>query len=252
MQILGQNQAFKQLDLQSGEIINYLEEGREDSPYALVCIPEFSSNCMVFKQLLSNLSDEYRVISVDLRGHGLSTLKHKYKSLDCFTDDMTELLELLNVRVVALLGLGFGAVIASHIAKQIPITVDKMIAINSPSDCIDSHLHEHRAFNRGDFYQIKHLFGSEKKDQLCYELLREMQFVNPEDSDWFSSWHLPRKELEEPECQTILINFDRSKEGQIQTFERESHKPLGIRKNALAVSKMGQLISTIKVFLDQE
>ena len=52
-----------------GIVLRYEEAG---SGKPLVCIPGWSQTAAQFKHQLSGLSDRYRVIAVDMRGHGES------------------------------------------------------------------------------------------------------------------------------------------------------------------------------------
>jgi pimeloyl-ACP methyl ester carboxylesterase len=52
-----------------GIVLRYEESG---SGKPLVCIPGWSQTAAQFKHQLSGLSDRYRVIAVDMRGHGES------------------------------------------------------------------------------------------------------------------------------------------------------------------------------------
>ena len=95
----------KQFKTSDGASLHYLEAG---SGLPLVMIPGWSQSAEQFKYQIDGLSDRYRCIAVDMRGHGDSEkLGYGYK-IQRLAKDVYELLIALRLYDVALLGHSMG------------------------------------------------------------------------------------------------------------------------------------------------
>lgn len=86
--------------------IYYEEEGKGE---AIVFIHGWAANRTSFTIPLRNLSEKYRVITYDLRGHGLSEVTKNGLTMENFAEDLADLLSALNLREVILMGWSMGA-----------------------------------------------------------------------------------------------------------------------------------------------
>lgn len=88
-----------------GVSLNYVDKGKGRP---LVMIPGWSQSAAQFQAQVDGLSDRYRVIAVDMRGHGLSDkVNHGYK-IQRLAKDVHDVLEALDLDGVALLGHSMG------------------------------------------------------------------------------------------------------------------------------------------------
>lgn len=88
-----------------GVSLNYVDKGKGRP---LVMIPGWSQSAAQFQAQVDGLSDRYRVIAVDMRGHGLSEkVNHGYK-IQRLAKDVHDVLEALDLDGVALLGHSMG------------------------------------------------------------------------------------------------------------------------------------------------
>lgn len=88
-----------------GVSLNYVDKGKGRP---LVMIPGWSQSAAQFQAQVDGLSDRYRVIAVDMRGHGLSEkVNHGYK-IQRLAKDVHDVLEALDLDKVALLGHSMG------------------------------------------------------------------------------------------------------------------------------------------------
>jgi len=88
-----------------GYLLRYDEAG---SGKPLVCIPGWSQTAAQFKHQVSGLSDRYRVIAVDMRGHGESDKPNHGYTIQRLAKDVHDLLVALNLTEVTLLGHSMG------------------------------------------------------------------------------------------------------------------------------------------------
>jgi pimeloyl-ACP methyl ester carboxylesterase len=75
----------------------------------LVCIPGWSQTAAQFKHQLSGLSDRYRVIAVDMRGHGESDKPTHGYTIQRLAKDVQDLLVARNLTDVTLMGHSMGS-----------------------------------------------------------------------------------------------------------------------------------------------
>jgi len=94
-----------QLVTSDGVELSLLEAG-SGSP--LMMLPGWSQTAAMFRHQLKGLSDRYRVIALDWRGHGHSQkVAHGYR-LSRFAMDLHEVIEALNLESVAVLSHSMG------------------------------------------------------------------------------------------------------------------------------------------------
>ena len=89
-----------------GVTLRYEEAG---SGKTLVCIPGWSQTAAQFKHQLSGLSDRYRVIAVDMRGHGESDKPDTGYTIQRLAKDVQDLLVARNLTDVTLMGHSMGS-----------------------------------------------------------------------------------------------------------------------------------------------
>ncbi len=88
-----------------GVTLRYDEAG---SGKPLVCIPGWSQTAAQFKHQVSGLGDHYRVIAVDMRGHGESDKPDHGYTIQRLAKDVQDLLVALNLTDVTLMGHSMG------------------------------------------------------------------------------------------------------------------------------------------------
>jgi 3-oxoadipate enol-lactonase len=106
--------------------INYREQG---DGFPLVLSHPFSANLDFWDILTQVILRKYRVITYDVRGHGLSSApmgKENYK-LDILVDDLHHLLEHLKVKEAYVGGLSLGGAIALGYAGRHPEVVKALL-----------------------------------------------------------------------------------------------------------------------------
>ena len=89
-----------------GVVLRYEEAG---SGKPLVCIPGWSQTAAQFKHQLSGLSDRYRVIAVDMRGHGESDKPNNGYTIQRLAKDVQDLLVARDLTDVTLMGHSMGS-----------------------------------------------------------------------------------------------------------------------------------------------
>jgi 3-oxoadipate enol-lactonase len=84
------------------------------------------------------LSEQYRIVTVDLRGHGLSTMAGRF-TFDAAVADVMALLHTLRATPLALVGLSLGGNIAQEIVYRAPELVDALVVADSTCNTAPRH-----------------------------------------------------------------------------------------------------------------
>ncbi len=114
--------AARRLDLGDHETV--LSETGQGEPYLL--IHSLGTDWRVWRDVIPQLVEQYRLIAYDLRGHGYASNAPKIEAMQTYVDDLARLLDELNLRKVRLAGLSLGGAIAQLFAVQHP---DRVISL---------------------------------------------------------------------------------------------------------------------------
>lgn len=87
----------------------------------------------MFDELTLLLTDKYRLIIPDLRGHGKNKDMPGPYSVEQMASDIHDLLNSLELDKVAILGYSHGGTVAQTFAKNYPKQIDKLILVNTYS-----------------------------------------------------------------------------------------------------------------------
>lgn len=118
------------LDVEGAKIY-YEIIGHETAP-ALLCLHGALGNIEDFNRLIPDLYKEFRIIGIDSRGHGKSTLGSKNLSYELLQREVEKILEHLNIDSLTVLGFSNGGTIAYRLAAFTSLKINKLITIGAP------------------------------------------------------------------------------------------------------------------------
>jgi pimeloyl-ACP methyl ester carboxylesterase len=95
----------------------YSEEGEGET---VVLIHGYCGSYQYWDKIIPLLSSQYRIIAVDLRGHGMSSAPEESYSMEAMAEDIYRLLEHLEVEQVQLFGHSLGGYITLAFAENYP------------------------------------------------------------------------------------------------------------------------------------
>lgn len=136
-------------------MLNYVVEGEGET---LLFIHGLSDNLLYWEVLASFLKKDYRILRIDLRGHGESPLGSDEISVDVYSDDLKSLLDELNINNVNIIGFSLGGSVALDFAIKHPDMVSSLVLMSTFSRCDDhfnqvfSEFKRHLSRGFGDFY----------------------------------------------------------------------------------------------------
>lgn len=117
----------KTLQLSNNRLAHYFEQGQGEP---LVLIHGVGMQAEAWYPQIEFFSKAYRVISVDMPGHGKSTKLAHDASLQAFVDWMIEFLTKLNIGAVNLAGHSMGSLITTGVSATCPNLVKRMAVLN--------------------------------------------------------------------------------------------------------------------------
>ena len=86
----------------------------------LVLLHGFMENSSIWADMEGFLSKDFRLIKVDLPGHGLSEVKTSPQTMEMMADEVKATLDSLNLRAVHLLGHSMGGYVSLAFAEKYP------------------------------------------------------------------------------------------------------------------------------------
>jgi pimeloyl-ACP methyl ester carboxylesterase len=120
----------KTVALPNGEVLAYIDTGNAAGP-AVVLIHGYTDNARDWVPMLPYLSKRYRLILVDIRGHGRSSKPECcYTRLD-FAYDIKLLMDALGLPKADIVGHSLGSIIAQTFAEYWPQRTDRVVLISS-------------------------------------------------------------------------------------------------------------------------
>jgi len=103
----------------------------DDSRAPLLLLHGLGSSTLDWEYQISALTASYRVIVMDLRGHGRSDKPNERYSISGFTEDVAALIEHLQLDPVHLIGLSMGGMIGFQMGVDYPELLKSLTIINS-------------------------------------------------------------------------------------------------------------------------
>jgi pimeloyl-ACP methyl ester carboxylesterase len=120
----------KTVSLPDGITLAYIDTGNPTGP-PVVLIHGYTDNARDWVPVLPYLSKRFRLILVDIRGHGKSSKPECcYTRLD-FAYDIKLLLDALSIRQADVVGHSLGSIIAQTFAEYWPERTDRVVLISS-------------------------------------------------------------------------------------------------------------------------
>ena len=118
------------ITLPNGESLAYIDRGERSAP-AVVLIHGYTDNARDWVPVLPYLSKRYRLILVDIRGHGKSSKPDCCYARFDFAYDIKLLLDALSVRQADIVGHSLGSIIAQTFAEDWPERTKHVVLISS-------------------------------------------------------------------------------------------------------------------------
>lgn len=114
--------------------IYFEEEGEGEGKETLVFGHSMLFNLRMFDSQIAYLKNNYRCVRFDFKGHGKSESTLTGYDLDSLTEEITELINLLDCRQCHFVGFSMGGMVALRIAIKHPELIKSLILIDTSSE----------------------------------------------------------------------------------------------------------------------
>ncbi len=112
-----------------GVLIQFDDRGRGEK--TVVFIHGWAANKDYWQLQRDFLAETYRVVSVNLAGHGDSEATREQWSMAAFADDVVAVIEQLDLSQVSLVGHAMGSSVALEVALRLPTRVERVVAVEA-------------------------------------------------------------------------------------------------------------------------
>lgn len=144
---------------------------------ALLLLHGLGSSTADWALQMEPLAQHFRVIAVDMRGHGRSDKPPGPYSIPMFADDVSTVLQVLEIPAAHILGISLGGMVAFQLAVSYPEMVKSLIIVNSvPSMVVNNFVDRWQLWQR---LAIVELMGMRRMG----EYLAPRLFPKPEQDD---------------------------------------------------------------------
>ncbi len=111
-----------------GEQVYFLDKGKGKP---VILIHGFLGSHKVWQKVAPDLTKRFRVVSIDLPGHGFSNALGYVHSMEMYADCINTLIKHLQLRKVNIVGHSLGGYVAMAFAEYFPDRVKSLILVNS-------------------------------------------------------------------------------------------------------------------------
>ncbi len=108
----------------------------------LVFIHGWTNNKTIWDAQVSHFSEKYKVVTIDLAGHGMSGDNRNNWSMSAFGDDVVAVVNKLNLKEVVLVGFSLGGPVIVETTNKIPELVKGLIFVDTMQDVEFKYSHE--------------------------------------------------------------------------------------------------------------
>lgn len=128
----------------AGATISYRVDGPPDGP-ALLLLNSLGADLSMWDRVAARLSERYRVVRFDARGHGGSSATPSPYTIESLAGDALGVLRELGVPRAHVVGSSLGGMVAMWIAGRHPQRVDRLVLANTASRIGTTEVWEARA-----------------------------------------------------------------------------------------------------------
>ena len=121
-------------------VISYNVEG--NGKPALIFVHGWCCDKGYWKYQVAHFSKDYKVVTIDLAGHGKSGLGRKTWSMEAFGKDVFAVLDKINIEQAILIGHSMGGAVIIEAAKQMPTRIIGLVGVDTYQNIEETYSQE--------------------------------------------------------------------------------------------------------------
>ena len=118
-------------------VVHYRDSGRRDAP-AIVFVNSLGTDLRIWQGVVERLEGDYRCVTYDKRGHGLSSVPPAPYSIAAMSNDLLQLAEKLGIERFALVGVSIGGMIGLRFALDHPARLSALVLCDTAAKIGDA------------------------------------------------------------------------------------------------------------------
>jgi len=130
----------------NGININYRFDGPEDAPIVMLS-NSLMSNLAMWDSQMAVLTDFFRVLRYDTRGHGGTETTEGIYSIELLAEDAVALMDALKIDAVHFVGLSMGGMIAQYLGAHHPSRIHSLLLCDTASEMPTTAMWDERIDN---------------------------------------------------------------------------------------------------------
>ena len=135
-----------------GRKIHFATKG---SGHAIVLLHGFTESMHIWDEFAARLSESFKVVRIDLPGHGLSESIAEVHSMDDMADCLKEILDFISIKQFALIGHSMGGYVSLAFAEKYPEMIKGLGLFHSTAFADSNETRENRR-RTNEFIQKNH------------------------------------------------------------------------------------------------
>lgn len=117
--------------VKSGKLIHHVDvQGSNESP-TLVLLHSLGTNLHLWDPQISTLAKHYRLLRLDMRGHGLSEVGRDAFLIEDLAEDVLNIADYFGIGAFSVAGVSIGGLIAQNLVDRAPERIMSMVLIDT-------------------------------------------------------------------------------------------------------------------------
>jgi len=97
----------------------------------MVLLHSLGTNLHIWDEQVNVLKEKYRVLSIDMRGHGLSEISVEPFTIQDLANDVLSVIDHFNIKSFSVAGVSIGGLVAQHLADNVPERLNAVILVDT-------------------------------------------------------------------------------------------------------------------------
>lgn len=206
--------------------LSYLSEGEGDT--TLLFIHGWAIDQTYWQPQVDYFKDNYRVVTLDLAGHGESSDQREDWTMEAFGDDVVTVIQALDLRKIVMIGHSMGGTVMLEAASQVPDRIIGLVGVDNFKD-VGAQLTEEQQQEYDMFTGMMETNFGEVVDSY----VRGMLFTPESNSVLVDSVAQDMRSAKQDMARSSLINLMESTDREIELLQTAPVKLYLIQSEAL-------------------